>query len=51
MPIVQEKTVLGLVEVWQDPGREHNILLSLYQFLIRMAAFVSIYQRSWKLRW
>src|SRR5262245_49509716 len=24
VPIVQEKQVLGLVEIWQDPNREHN---------------------------
>ncbi len=50
VPILQEKQVLGLVEIWQDASREHNILLSLYQFLIRMASFVSIYQRNHQLR-
>lgn len=50
VPIVQEKQVLGLVEIWQDPNRDHNILLSLYQFLIRMAAFISIFQRNHQLR-
>src|SRR5476651_2343721 len=50
VPIVQEKQVLGLVEVWQDPNRAQNIVQSLYQFLIRMAAFVSIYQRNHQLR-
>ena len=50
VPIVQEKQVLGLVEIWQDPNREHNVLMSLYQFLVRMAAFVSIYQRNHQLR-
>ena len=50
VPIIQEKQVLGLVEIWQDPGRDHNVLLSLYQFLIRMAAFISIYQRNHQLR-
>lgn len=50
VPIVQEKQVLGLVEIWQDPGREQNVLMSLYQFLVRMAAFVSIFQRNHQLR-
>lgn len=50
VPIVQEKQVLGLVEIWQDPGREHGVLMSLYQFLVRMAAFISIYQRNHQLR-
>lgn len=50
VPIIQEKQVLGLVEIWQDPTRDQNVLVSLYQFLVRMAAFISIYQRNYQLR-
>jgi len=50
VPILQEKQVLGLVEIWQDPSRDHNVLMSLYQFLVRMASFISIFQRNFQLR-
>jgi hypothetical protein len=50
VPIMQEKQVIGLVEVWQDPGRASHIVQSLYQFLVRMSAFVSLFQRNHQLR-
>lgn len=50
VPITREKQVLGLVEIWQDPGRDQNVLMNLYQFLVRMAAFISIYQKNFQLR-
>jgi hypothetical protein len=50
VPILQEKQVIGLVEVWEAPGRAPDILQSLHQFLIRMAAFVSLFHRNHKLR-
>jgi hypothetical protein len=50
VPILQEKQVLGLVEIWQDPNRDQNVLMSLYQFLVRMASFISIFQRNFQLR-
>jgi hypothetical protein len=50
VPIVQEKQVLGLVEIWQDPARANNVVQSLYQFLVRMAAFISLFQRNHQLR-
>lgn len=50
VPILQEKAVIGLVEVWQQPNRDPNTLQNLFQFLVRMAAFVSIFQRNHQLR-
>ncbi|MSQ95449.1 MAG: hypothetical protein EXR98_12950 [Gemmataceae bacterium] len=50
VPILQEKQVIGLVEVWQQANRDANILQNLFQFLVRMTAFVSIFQRNYQLR-
>jgi hypothetical protein len=50
VPILQEKAVIGLVEVWIDPNRPANVQQSLHQFLIRMAAFISLFQRNHQLR-
>ena len=50
VPILQEKQVIGLIELWQDPNREMHVLQSLYQFLVRMSSFVSLYQRNHQLR-
>jgi hypothetical protein len=49
-PILQEKQVIGLVEIWQDPTRAASVVQNLYQFLVRMAAFISIFQRNHQLR-
>ncbi|MBI2803617.1 MAG: hypothetical protein HYX68_01370 [Planctomycetes bacterium] len=49
-PILQEKQVIGLVEVWQQPNRDANVFQNLFQFLVRLAAFVSIFQRNHQLR-
>lgn len=49
-PIMQEKQVIGLIEIWQDPNRAANVLQSLHQFLVRMAAFVSLFNRNYQLR-
>src|ERR1043165_8354204 len=50
VPVIHEKQTIGLVEVWQDPNRAANVVQSLYQFLVRMAAFISLYQRNHQLR-
>jgi hypothetical protein len=50
VPIMMEKSVIGLVELWIDPNRQANVVQSLYQFLVRMAAFVSLFQRNHQLR-
>jgi len=50
VPILQEKQVIGLVEVWEQPNREASVFQNLFQFLVRMAAFVSIFQRNYQLR-
>ena len=50
VPVIHEKQTIGLVEVWQDPNRAANVVQSLYQFRVRMAAFISLYQRNHQLR-
>ena len=50
VPIIQEKQVLGLVELWIDPHRDPNVVKNLYQFVVRMAAFIGIYQKNHQLR-
>ncbi len=50
VPILQEKQVIGLVELWQDPSRNASALQNLHQFLIRMAGFISLFLRNHQLR-
>lgn len=50
VPILQEKLVIGLVETWIDPSRDPKLLQNLHQFLVRMASFISLYQRNNQLR-
>jgi hypothetical protein len=50
VPIMMEKAVIGLVELWVDPNRQANVVQNLYQFLVRMAAFISLFQRNHQLR-
>src|SRR6516162_10392379 len=50
VPILQEKQVLGLVELWIEPNRAPNVQQNLHQFLVRMTAFISLYQRNHRLR-
>ncbi len=50
VPILQEKQVIGLVELWQDPSRNANALQSLYQFVVRMVGFISLFLRNHQLR-
>jgi hypothetical protein len=49
-PILVEKQVAGLVEVWQDPGRGADAQRGFLQFLVRMAGLASAYTRNYQLR-
>jgi hypothetical protein len=49
-PIVVEKQVAGLVEVWQDARHAPEALRGYLQFLVRMAGFASGYLRNQQLR-
>lgn len=50
VPILHDKQVVGLLEVWHDPARPQNALQNVYQFMLRMAAYVSVFHRNHQLR-
>jgi hypothetical protein len=50
VPIVVEQAVSGLVEVWQQPGRNPQAIPGFLQFLGRLAHLASIYLRNRQLR-
>lgn len=50
VPILQEKQVIGLVELWHDPSRNPNTLHGFQQFVSRMAGYISLFLRNHQLR-
>ncbi len=50
VPILQEKQVIGLIEAWIDPARDPKMMQNLYQFIVRMVAYIAIFQRNHQLR-
>ncbi len=49
-PIMAEKQVAGMVEVWQDPNRGVDAQRGFLQFIIKMAGLASNYTRNQQLR-
>ncbi|MBY0527080.1 MAG: hypothetical protein K2R98_27040 [Gemmataceae bacterium] len=49
-PIVVDKAVAGLLEIWQDPRHNPDALPGFLQFVIRMANLASVYTRNSQLR-
>lgn len=49
-PIIVDKQIAGLVEVWQDADRNPNAQRGFLQFLVRMAELASSYTRNHQLR-
>jgi biotin carboxyl carrier protein len=49
-PIMVDKQVAGLVEVWQDADRNPNAQQGFLQFITRMAELASAYTRNHQLR-
>jgi hypothetical protein len=49
-PILVDKQVAGLVEVWQDPARGPDAQRGFLQFMVRMAALAANYTRNHQLR-
>src|SRR5262249_25095013 len=49
-PIVVDKQVAGLIEVWQTPNRHPEAINGFLQFLTRMAELASLYTRNHLLR-
>jgi hypothetical protein len=49
-PILVDKVIAGLVEVWQDADRNPNAQQGFLQFITRMAELASSYTRNHQLR-
>src|SRR5262249_18056030 len=49
-PIVVDKQVAGLVEVWQDPNRGPDAQRGFLQFMVKMANLAAGYARNHQLR-
>jgi len=49
-PILVDKQTVGLVEVWQDPARPPDAQRGFLQFMVRMTAHVSNYNRNQNLK-
>lgn len=50
VPILYDKQVAGIVEVWQDPNRGADAQRGFLQFMVRMAALAAGYTRNFQLR-
>ncbi len=50
VPILVDKQVAGLVEVWQDPRLNPNALRNQTQFLVQVCALATVYTRNHRLR-
>jgi hypothetical protein len=50
VPILVDEQVAGLIEVWQDPHLNHNVLLNQSQFMIQVSTLASVYTRNYRLR-
>ncbi len=49
-PILADKQIAGLIEIWQDADRNPNAQRGFLQFLVRMAELASAYTRNHQLR-
>jgi hypothetical protein len=49
-PIVVEKQVVGLIEIWQDPKRGPDAQRGFLQFMVKMAGLAAGYARNHQLR-
>src|SRR6185312_11089565 len=50
VPILYDKAVVGLIEIFQDPNRPPAAQQGLLQFVVRMAGLASAYTRNQQLR-
>jgi len=49
-PILYDKQVAGIVEIWQDPNRGADSQRGFLQFMVRMSALAAGYTRNFQLR-
>jgi hypothetical protein len=50
VPILVDKQVAGILEVWQDPRLNPNALRNQTQFMIQVSALATVYTRNHRLR-
>jgi hypothetical protein len=50
VPVLYEKEVFGLIEVWQNPNSPPAAQQGFLQFLLKMAGFASAFTRNHRLR-
>ncbi len=49
-PLLNDKNLTGLVEIWQDPNRGIEAQRGFLNFLVRMTAYAAAYSRNHQLR-
>lgn len=49
-PLLNDKNLIGLVEVWQDPSRGVEAQRGFLNFIVRMTAYATAYTRNHQLR-
>jgi hypothetical protein len=50
VPILVDKQVAGILEVWQDPRLNPNAIRNQSQFMIQVSALATVYTRNHRLR-
>lgn len=49
-PLLNDKNLVGLVEIWQDPNRGVEAQRGFLNFIVRMTAYATAYARNHQLR-
>ena len=49
-PLLNDKNLTGLVEIWQDPNRGLEAQRGFLNFIVRMTAYAANYTRNYQLR-
>lgn len=49
-PLLNDKNLTGLVEIWQDPNRGIEAQRGFLNFIVRMTAYAANYTRNYQLR-
>jgi len=49
-PLLSDKNLTGLVEIWQDPNRGLEAQRGFLNFIVRMTAYAANYTRNYQLR-
>ena len=49
-PIINDKNLVGMVEIWQDPHRGMDAQRGFLNFIVRMTGYAASYSRNYQLR-